>query len=141
MLKALLGHDHIALKPVIDLNTGVAADAYEIPTRIAEQVHLTKPADCFPHAGSLQRSLDHTNPYQHHQPPQAGAPPGQTSVANLGKLTRRHHRIKTQAPGWKVEQLPGHRYLWTTPHGRHLLVDPNGTHPARVTYTDLIRAA
>lgn len=137
MLKTLLGHDHITLKPVIDLNTGAAADGYEIPTGIAEQVHLTKPADCFPYAGSLQRGLDldHTNPYQRHQPPQAGAPPGQTRVDNLGKLTRRHHRIKTHAPGWKVEQLPGHRYLWTTPHGRHLLVDADGTHPVPSTHT------
>jgi hypothetical protein len=37
------------------------------------------------------------------------------------------HRIKTHAPGWTVEQLPGHRYLWTTPHGRALLVDGTGT--------------
>jgi hypothetical protein len=126
MLRRLLGHDHIALKPVIDLNDHVAADGYEVPDQIAERIHLTKPADVFPYAASVSRDtdLDHTDPYR---PPNRGGPPGQTSTDNLGKLTRRHHRIKTHAPGWQVEQLPGHRYLWTTPHGRVLLVDSSGT--------------
>jgi len=124
MLKNLLGHDHISLKPVIDLTDGAWADCYEIPADLAERVHLTKPADIYPWAESVARGidLDHTIPYNPH------GPPGQTRIDNLGKMVRRHHRIKTPAEGWHVEQLPGHRYLWTTPHGRTVLVDRHGTH-------------
>ncbi|MGH3413584.1 MAG: hypothetical protein ACRDPH_10950 [Marmoricola sp.] len=50
-------------------------------------------------------------------------------------MARRHHRIKTHATDWHVEQLPGHRYLWTTPHGRCLLVDRQGTHPVTATHS------
>lgn len=127
MLKRLLGHDHVTLKPVIDLNQDVAADCYETPAEIGERLHLTKPADVFPWAESLARGIDmdHTVPWDPH------GPPGQTTVTNLGKMTRRHHRIKTHARGWHVEQLSGHRYLWTTPHRRTILVDHAGTHPVQ----------
>jgi hypothetical protein len=126
MVKRLLGHDHVTVKPVIDLNDQLAVDGYEVPDHLAERVHLTKPADVFPYAESVGRraDLDHTAEYV---PMSRGGPPGQTGTDNLGKLVRRHHRIKTHAPGWKVEQLPGHRYLWTTPHGRVILVDGSGT--------------
>jgi hypothetical protein len=132
MLRRLLGHDHVTLRPVIDLNAGAAADSYEVPPHLAERLHLTKPADVFPYAESTGRGadLDHTEPYR---PVDRGGPPGQTSVDNLGKMVRRHHRIKTHADGWTVEQLPGHRYLWTTPHGRVLLVDGSGTRRVHLT--------
>jgi len=134
MLADLLGHDHITLKPVIDLNDQPPpADSYEIPTRISEHVHLTKPADVFPWAESTSRYLDidHTNPW----------PAGTTRTDNLAKMTRRHHRIKTHARGWHLEQLPGHRYLWTTPHGRHVLIDRGGTHPIDRITSNYARAA
>jgi hypothetical protein len=126
MVKRLLGHDHVVVKPVIDLNDQVAVDGYEVPDHLAERVHLTKPADIFPYAESLGRRADHDHTAEY-VPMSRGGPPGQTSTDNLGKMVRRHHRIKTHAAGWKVEQLPGHRYLWTTPHGRVLLVDGSGT--------------
>jgi hypothetical protein len=38
-----------------------------------------------------------------------------------------HHRIKTHAPGWAVQQpFPG-IYLWRDPHGAFYLVDHTGT--------------
>ena len=91
---------------------------------MAEKLHLTKPADVFPHANSLARNLDrdHTIPYQ------PGGPPGQTRLDNLGKLARPHHRVKTHAYGWTIAQLPGDRYLWVTPHGRYRITDNAGTH-------------
>ncbi len=120
----LLGHHHVTVRPVIDLNDDdVAADCYEVPAAIAERLHLTRPADAFPYAESLSRrqDLDHTIPYDPH------GPPGQTAVGNLGHLVRRHHRIKTHAAGWSVRQHRG-RFVWTTPHGRVLITDARGTH-------------
>ena len=119
MLRDLLGHDHITLKPVIDLADDVSSDAYEVPAALAERVHLAKPADVYPWAVSVGRKvdLDHTIPW----------PFGHTEIANLAKLTRRHHRIKTHG-GWDVDRLPGDRYLWRSPHGRYVLVDNHGTH-------------
>jgi hypothetical protein len=112
---------------VIDLADQVPADAYEVPASMAEMLHLIKPADVFPHALSLARGLDHDHnvPYVD---PKDGGPPGQTRIDNLGKMTRRHHRVKTHAPGWTLAQLPGHRYLWVTPHGRYRITDSAGTH-------------
>lgn len=129
-LVRLLGHEHITVRPVLDLADQVPADAYEVPDRMAEMVHLIKPADVFPHAQSLARGLDndHTVPYDD---PADGGPPGQTRVDNLGKMSRRHHRVKTHAPGWTLTQLPGNRYLWVTPHGRYRVTDSAGTHVVR----------
>jgi hypothetical protein len=121
-LRELLGHHHVTLKPVIDLNTEVAADCYEVPAAISEQLGLARPADCFPYAQSLSRKQDqdHTIRYQWN------GPPGQTRVSNLGRMTRRHHRIKTFA-GWRVWQREG-RFTWISPHGRIYLTDARGTH-------------
>ncbi len=118
----LLGHHQVTLKPVIDLNAGMAADCYEVPAAIDERLQLSKPADVFPFASSMSRKLDrdHTVAYDEN------GPPGQTAEDNLGKLVRHHHRIKTHA-GWKVKQREG-RFTWVTPHGRVLVTDRNGTH-------------
>jgi hypothetical protein len=132
----LLGHHQVSLRPVIDLNAGMAADCYEVPAAIDERLQLSKPADVFPFASSTSRSLDrdHTVPYDD------SGPPGQTAETNLGKLTRHHHRIKTHG-GWKVEQRDS-RFTWTTPHGRVLVTDRNGTHrPVRQSgarYIDIV---
>lgn len=120
MIARILGHEHVSLRPVIDLADTTSADRYEIPADISEALHLIKPADIYPYAEGTGRRMDrdHTIPWPH----------GPTSVDNLGLMTRTHHRIKTHAQGWSVEQLPGHRYLWRTPHGRYLLTDSLGTH-------------
>jgi hypothetical protein len=139
-LITLLGHEHITITPVIDLRETEASDNYEVPARIAERLHLTKPADVFPYAESLSRTLDrdHTTPYD------PTGPPGQTVVDNLGKLTRRHHRVKTHA-GWTVEQQPDGVYLWGTPHGQTRVTDHTGTHrvpePPPIGRYDLVWAA
>ncbi len=67
---------------------------------------------------------DHTKPYI---PPDDGGPPGQTSLDNLGPLTRRHHRIKTHRR-WQVKQPFNGIFVWRSPHGRYYLVDHTGTH-------------
>lgn len=123
----LLGHAHVTLKPVIDLNEEVAADCYEVPAALSERLHLARPADCFPYAQSVSRKQDqdHTVRYQWN------GPPGQTRLSNLGHLVRRHHRIKTFG-GWRVSQHLG-RFTWITPHGRVYVTDGRGTHQARIT--------
>lgn len=118
----LLGHEHVTLKPVIDLADEVAADCYEVPAAVGERLGLARPADCFPFAQSLSRKQDqdHTVRYQWN------GPPGQTRTSNLGRMTRRHHRIKTFA-GWRVWQRDG-RFTWLSPHGRIYVTDARGTH-------------
>ncbi|NYI46260.1 hypothetical protein BJ993_003340 [Nocardioides aromaticivorans] len=115
----------VKVQPVINLNQGASVDAYEIPAKLREAVHLIHPGDTFPFAANLSRKvdLDHQIPY---------AEGGPTSTDNLGPMTRTHHRIKTHA-GWQVRQpFPG-IVIWRDPHGAHYLVDQTGTR--RVTGT------
>ncbi len=127
-VKAWLRHANVTVKPVIDLNQQIPVDAYEIPDRIRDAVHLRTPVDCFPYATSTRRTgdLDHTTPYVS---PDNGGPPGQTGIDNLGPLTRTHHRIKTHGH-WQVTQPFTGIFVWRSPHGRYHLVDHTGTHPA-----------
>jgi hypothetical protein len=53
--------------------------------------------------------LDHTIPYE------VGS--GSTSEHNLHASCRHHHRLKTHAGGWNVEQYPDGRVTSTTPTG------------------------
>ncbi|MFY9914852.1 MAG: hypothetical protein WAK18_09310, partial [Nocardioidaceae bacterium] len=127
-VKTWLGHANVTVKPVIDLNDQVPVDAYEIPDRIREAVHLAVPVDCFPYATSTRRSgdIDHTIAYVK---PDEGGPPGQTGLGKLGLMTRFHHRVKTHGH-WQVVQPFTGVFVWRTPHGRYLLVDHTGTHQA-----------
>jgi Domain of unknown function (DUF222) len=118
----------INLKPVIDLPAGhTPVDAYEIPATLREQLLLRNPADVFPYAASVSRSIDvdHTIPYLS---PDKGGPPGQTRIGNLGPHVRRHHRNKTHG-GWQVRQPEPGTWLWRSPHGKIYLINPSGTHP------------
>jgi hypothetical protein len=128
-LRLLLGeHCTIHLKPVIDLPAGhTAIDAYEIPASLREQLQLRYPADVFPYAAAVSRSIDvdHTIPYLS---PDKGGPPGQTRLGNLGPHIRRHHNQKTHG-AWQVRQPEPGTWLWRSPHGRIYLVNTAGTHP------------
>ena len=109
----------VKVTPVLDLAGQAPVDAYEIPARLREAVHLIHPADAFPFAAGLSRDvdLDHAVPY---------AEGGPTAVGNLAPLTRTHHRIKTHA-GWTARQpFPG-IVVWRDPYGAFYLVDPTGT--------------
>jgi hypothetical protein len=120
-----LGHRHVDVKPVLDIAGLAPVDSYEIPDRYREAVHLISPADIFPFASSTRRTgdLDHTLRYV---PPDEGGPPGQTRIGNLGRMTRRHHRIKTHGR-WQVKQPYPGIFIWRSPHGRYWLVDHTGT--------------
>ena len=121
-IRGWLRHTRVTVKPVIDLNQQTPIDAYEIPDRLREAVHLITPTDCFPHATNTSRhqDIDHTTPFDD------TGPPGQTRIGNLGPMTRLHHRTKTHS-GWQLKQPFTGIYLWRSPHGRHYLVDHTGT--------------
>jgi hypothetical protein len=57
---------------------------------------------------------DHVVPY----------PAGETSLPNSCCLCRRHHRLKTHAPGWQVGIVADARVTWTSPSGRQVTTDP-----------------
>ena len=63
-------HDHLRplhrydLRPVIDLAHQAPADAYEIPDRLREAVHLRTPADTFPYSSDHH---PHGRPRPHHR--------------------------------------------------------------------------
>jgi hypothetical protein len=61
---------------------------------------------------------DHVVPY----------PAGETSLANSCSLCRRHHRLKTHAPGWAMSMAETGEVIWTTPTRERL-----------VTYLDDLR--
>ena len=66
-LSTVLGENcSIRLTPVIDLPAGhIPLDSYEIPASLREQLLLRYPADVFPYAAVVSRSvdIDHTIPY------------------------------------------------------------------------------
>jgi len=126
-------HHEFVIKPVIDVANMAPVDAYEIPHRHREAVHLRTPADSFPYSSNTTRDvdIDHTIA---HSPSQTAGTPGQSRLGNYGPMTRFHHRIKTHGP-WEVRQpFPG-IYIWRTPTDQYYLVDHTGTrkisHPER----------
>ena len=122
-LRDLLGHACVVVKPVIDVARAVSVNSYEHPEAIRERVHLLRPVDAFPHASRTSRhvDLDHPVPYD------PGGPPGQTSSHVSQPLGRTGHRAKTHL-GYRATPLPTGEIVWRTPHGRHRLVDAQGTH-------------
>ncbi len=69
--------------------------------------------------GCVRRAVrcdcDHVVPY----------PDGATSLANTCCLCRRHHRLKTHAPGWSVRVDESGVLTWSTPAGRALVTTPH----------------
>ncbi|MEU4392367.1 DUF222 domain-containing protein [Kribbella sp. NPDC023855] len=125
-LAELTGHNHITIRPVIDLNDKLSVDAYEIPQRIREHLKLKYPTEQFVYGTadtSRTPDLDHIQPFT------PNGPPGQTNTDNLIPLRRFSHRVKTHA-GWQVRRLDNHTLEWTTRHGFKFIVDHQGTHPA-----------
>ncbi|MBZ5737937.1 13E12 repeat family protein [Nocardioides mangrovi] len=119
-VRTVLGpHATFTIRPVLDLAGQAPVDAYEIPDRHRQAVHLMTPADTFPFASCTTRTMqiDHTVPHDEG---------GKSGVGNYGPMTTTHHRIKTHGR-WQVQQpFPG-IYLWRDPHGAYYLVDHTGT--------------
>lgn len=131
----LLGHAHVDLHPVIDLNTGSTVNGYEHPEAVKRRGLLRTAGTVFPHAtGTEANRIDHDHPV----PYDPLGPPGQTGDHNDAPLDRRSHRAKTHL-GYQVEQLAPAVYLWTSPHGLHRLVNRTGTHRIVEDDLDLVR--
>jgi len=122
-LRRVLGPKaRFTVRPVLDLEGLAPVDAYEIPDRHRQAVHLMSPADVFPYASRTSRSreIDHTKPYD------PTGPPGQSRIGNYGPMTRFHHRIKTFGH-WQARQpFPG-VYVWRDPYDAIYIVDSTGT--------------
>lgn len=129
-VRRFLGKDsRFTVTPVLDLAGQAPVDAYEIPARHRQAVHLMSPADVFPWGTSQSRrmDIDHTKPYVFGL---ASVGAGQSRIGNYGPLSRFHHRLKTHG-GWQVQQpFPG-IYVWQDPYGRFYLVDHTGSRPLR----------
>ena len=116
----------VELRPVVDLAEHISVDAYEAPDRLRAQVDERDGCCRFPWCGRQGRhDLDHIEPYVD---PDDGGPPGQTNTANLARLCRFHHRVKTHG-GWSYERVHETGVLWTSPLGRQYYVDETGTLP------------
>ncbi|WP_395691385.1 hypothetical protein [Nocardioides sp.] len=107
------------IQPVFDLAGQAPVDAYEIPDRHRQAVHLMTPADTFPYASCTSRRMqvDHTVPYDEG---------GESGIGNYGPMVTRHHRIKTHGHFEVRQPFPG-IYVWRDPHGGFHVVDHTGT--------------
>ncbi|WP_375430006.1 DUF222 domain-containing protein [uncultured Friedmanniella sp.] len=137
----LTGHGcHVTVRPVLDPALVAAVDSYETPTRMRAAMAIRHPADVFPYgvATTAHLDLDHTIPYR---PRATGGPPGQTSLANLGPLSRSSHRAVTHG-GWRRRQPEPGRYLFRSPTGFVYLVTNQGTLPlGRSRFADQVWCA
>ena len=104
------------IKPVIDLDEHHHTDAYAIPDRMAEQLHLTQPSCAFPWCDRPAKRCDTDHVTAHG----AGSTGGPTCSCNLAPLCRRHHRAKTHT-AWTYDKTDTASYLWRSPHGLHLV--------------------
>ncbi|GAB2580433.1 HNH endonuclease signature motif containing protein [Microlunatus antarcticus] len=116
---------HVTVRPVVDPVETAPVDAYEIPYRLRDALFLRNPVDVFPFGQATSRTLDldHTVPYV---PLARGGPPGQTSVDNLGPLTRSHHRAVTFGR-WRRRQPDPGTYVFRSPNGHVFVVTNQGT--------------
>jgi hypothetical protein len=118
----------VTIKPVIDLNTQLTAQGYEIPDRIREQVQLRDRTCVFPRCTRPARGCDmgHVIAYDHDADAKGRPQPGPTSTDNLACLCRFHHRLKTHS-AWRYETPAPGVFEWTSPHGHRYRRDHTGT--------------
>lgn len=113
----------IEVRPVLDAAAVVPVDRYEWPAPMRELTTCRTPFEAFPF-GTLRARVaddDHARRYVF------DGPPGQTSLENNAKLSRFHHRLKTNG-NWILRHPEPGTYWWRTPQGHWFLVDPFGTH-------------
>ena len=113
---------------VTDPLTGAVLDVgrtrYRPPRSIAEHVLARDQVCAAPGCGvpGHRCDLDHTTEY--HGTPANGSPvPGTTSAANLGPLSERCHRLKTDG-GFTLTQVAPGVFEWRTPAGLGYRVTP-----------------
>ncbi|WP_416955551.1 DUF222 domain-containing protein [Nocardioides sp. T5] len=118
----------VTIKPVIDLNTQLATDAYKIPDRIREQVILRDKTCVFPRCTRPARrcDIDHVIPHDPDAEAEGRPQPGPTQTDNLAALCRGHHRLKTFT-AWRYDMVAPGVFEWTSPHGHRYRRDHTGT--------------
>jgi hypothetical protein len=118
----------VTIKPVIDLNTNLTAQGYDIPDRLREQVQLRDRTCVFPRCTRPARAcdVDHVIPYDHDAEADGRPQPGPTQTDNLACLCRFHHRLKTHSP-WRYAMVENGVFEWTSPHGHRYRRDHTGT--------------
>jgi len=120
----------VTVKPVIDLTTQLATDAYEVPDRIREQVVLRDRTCVFPWCTrpAHRCDVDHVIPFDPDAAADGRPQPGPTQTDNLACLCRFHHRLKTHS-AWRYRMVAPGAFEWTSPHGHHYRRDHTGTRP------------
>jgi hypothetical protein len=118
----------VTVKPVIDLNTQLTAQGYDIPDRLREQVQLRDRTCVFPRCTRPARGcdIDHVIPYDHDAEADSRPQPGPTRTDNLACLCRFHHRLKTHS-AWTYRMVEPGIFEWTSPHGHRYRRDHTGT--------------
>ncbi|MBD3944683.1 HNH endonuclease signature motif containing protein [Nocardioides ganghwensis] len=118
----------VTIKPVIDLNTQLTAQGYEVPDRIREQIILRDRTCVFPSCTRPARGcdIDHITAYDHHAEAEGRPQPGPTRSDNLACLCRFHHRLKTHS-AWNYRMTAPGVFEWTSPHGHRYRRDRSGT--------------
>ena len=113
----------VRVRPVLDSQSVVPVERYEWPRPMSELSTCRTPYEAFPFGTLPSRRADddHLRPYV------KDGPPGQTSLENNAKLSRFHHRLKTNG-NWVLRHPEPGTYWWRTPHGHWFLVDTEGTH-------------
>lgn len=121
-LPSFLAGSKVVVRPVVDVRRLPTENAHDPTRRLRFAVQQRNKVDVFPYGtrASTSCDLDHTQPYTD------DGPPGQTSLANLGPLSRRVHRAKTFGR-FRLTQVEPGVFHWTTPHGWEFLVTPDGT--------------
>jgi hypothetical protein len=118
----------VTIKPVIDLNTELTAQAYKVPADIREQVQLRDRTCVFPGCTRPARrcDVDHIIEYDHDAEAEGRRQPGPTQTDNLACLCRFHHRLKTHS-AWRYTMVEPGIFEWTSPHGHRYRRDHTGT--------------
>ena len=115
----------IQLRPVLDAGAVRPVDRYEWPAPMRELAAVRTPYEVFPWGTLSSRKADddHAAPYRS---PDGGGPRGQTRLDNNAKLSRFHHRLKTNG-GWTLRHPEPGASLWRTPHGHWFRLDDAGS--------------
>ena len=106
----------ILTDPITGRRLTVGRDRYKVPADIRAAVILDDETCRFPGCtrSAARSDLDHTIDW---------AKGGETSLANLTALCRRHHTLKHQTE-WNVTPGKGRVLHWTSPSGAHHTTEP-----------------
>lgn len=123
-LPEFLKDSAVVVRPVINPTDIKPTNAYQVPEKMRFVIEQRNPVDVFPYGTTASRycDQDHTMPFHRGE----NQPTGQTNPANLGPLSRKAHRAKTNG-GWQLQQPSPGTFIWTSKLGYCYQVSPGGT--------------